>query len=114
MLDDVMAAVFPETVGCLENHHGDVLVPEHPLVRQTLGDCLNQVMDIDGLESLLRKIESAEGRIETRDLPQPGAGEALVAPEAWGVNFVDVLMIAGGYQLRPEWPFVPGMDSTYL
>ncbi|HEX4438530.1 MAG TPA: DEAD/DEAH box helicase, partial [Thermoanaerobaculia bacterium] len=42
--DDLMAAVFPETVGCLENHSGEIAVPDHPLVRQTMHDCLHEAM----------------------------------------------------------------------
>ena len=32
--EDLLAATFPETVGCLENHHGDIEIPDHPLVRR--------------------------------------------------------------------------------
>ena len=45
--EDLLAAAFPETVGCLENHHGDVEIPDHPLVRQTMHDCLHEAMDVD-------------------------------------------------------------------
>ena len=44
--------------------------------------------------------------------PQPGPDEVLVHHQAWGVNHVDVLMIAGGYQLRPALPFVPGLEAA--
>ncbi|MBW0099350.1 alcohol dehydrogenase catalytic domain-containing protein, partial [Pseudonocardia sp. KRD-184] len=40
--------------------------------------------------------------------PEPGAGEVLVAVEAAGVSFVDGLIVAGRYQIRPPLPFVPG------
>jgi len=46
-------------------------------------------------------------RIETK---VPGPGEALVAIHACGVNFADTLMIAGKYQIRPEFPFSPGLE----
>ena len=58
--DDLMAAVFPETVGCLENHSGDIVVPDHPLVRQTMHDCLHEAMDIDGLVALLGRVGGAD------------------------------------------------------
>ena len=45
--DDLLAAVFPETVGCLENHSGPIEIPDHPLVRQTMIDCLHEAMDLD-------------------------------------------------------------------
>jgi NADPH2:quinone reductase len=44
--------------------------------------------------------------------PEPGPGEVRICNEAWGVNFVDYLMCQGGYQLRPEPPFIPGMESA--
>lgn len=44
--------------------------------------------------------------------PKPGAGEILVAVRAAAVNFMDCLMVAGKYQLRPQTPFVPGTDAT--
>jgi len=44
--------------------------------------------------------------------PRPGAGEILVAVHAAAVNFMDCLMVAGKYQLRPQTPFVPGTDAT--
>ena len=50
--------------------------------------------------------------VEEWEAPRPGHGQVVVAPEAWGVNFVDVLMVAGGYQLRPELPFVPGLEAA--
>ena len=40
--------------------------------------------------------------------PVPGPGEALVANRAAGVNFFDTLQIAGKYQVKPEFPFIPG------
>lgn len=53
-------------------------------------------------------------RLEMREIasPKPGPGEVLIRNEAWGVNFVDYLMCQGGYQLRPEPPFIPGMESA--
>ena len=44
------------------------------------------------------------------DLPMPlaGAGEAVVAIKAVGLNFYDTLIIAGKYQTKPELPFSPG------
>ncbi len=51
--------------------------------------------------------------IETRAAPGlPGPGEVLVRQRAWGVNFVDALMCRGGYQLKPDPPFVPGLEAA--
>lgn len=70
--EDLLASVFPEGVGCQDNHGGeDVVIPDHPLVRQAMDDCLREAMDVDGLKAVLRGIR--EGRIQTlaRDLPEP-------------------------------------------
>src|SRR5438093_7238295 len=79
--EDLIAAVFPDQIACAENLTGEREVPDHPLVRQTIGDCLTEAMDIEGLERLLRRIESGEVRIVSRDLtePSPLALEVLSA-----------------------------------
>lgn len=50
--------------------------------------------------------------IEEWPVRPPGPGEVQVELRAWGVNFVDVLMVAGGYQLKPALPFVPGLEAA--
>lgn len=50
--------------------------------------------------------------IENRPAPEPADDEICVEPEAWGLNYVDVIMIGGTYQLRPELPFVPGGEAA--
>ncbi|MFZ2143844.1 MAG: DEAD/DEAH box helicase [Xanthobacteraceae bacterium] len=79
--EDLIGAVFPDQIACAENLTGEREIPDHPLVRQTIGDCLNEAMDIAGLERLLRRIESGEIRIVSRDLtePSPLALEVLSA-----------------------------------
>ena len=56
--EDLVAAVFPDQIACAENLGGEREIPDHPLVRQTINDCLNEAMDIAGLERLLTRIES--------------------------------------------------------
>jgi NADPH2:quinone reductase len=46
------------------------------------------------------------------DPPPPGPGEVQVRIEARGVQYVDVLMLAGKYQFRPEPPFIPGSEAA--
>jgi ATP-dependent Lhr-like helicase len=79
--EDLLANIFPDQVACAENLVGERQIPDHPLVAQTLYDCLNDAMDIDGLERLLRAFESGEARIVARDLtePSPLAAEVLSA-----------------------------------
>src|SRR5271157_2701292 len=69
--ENLLAAIFPDQLACLENIEGDRVVPRHPLVDQTIEDCLTEAMDINGLVALLRRIE--EGAIERigLDLPEP-------------------------------------------
>ncbi|HEY3857392.1 MAG TPA: DEAD/DEAH box helicase [Verrucomicrobiae bacterium] len=69
--ENLLAAVFPDQLACLENIAGDREVPNHPLVNQTIEDCLTEAMDIEGLESLLRQIESGKLECIARDLPEP-------------------------------------------
>jgi ATP-dependent Lhr-like helicase len=79
--EDLLAAVFPDQVACAENLAGDREVPEHPLVAQTMRDCLDDAMDATGWLALLRRIESGAVAVVARDLPAPSplAAEALSA-----------------------------------
>ncbi|BGE87094.1 MULTISPECIES: DEAD/DEAH box helicase [Methylosinus] len=69
--EDLVAAVFPDQIACAENIVGEREVPEHPLTDQTIWDCLHEAMDIDGLEALLRRMESGDVRVLACDLTQP-------------------------------------------
>jgi ATP-dependent helicase Lhr and Lhr-like helicase len=79
--EDLLASVFPDQVACAENIVGERQIPQHPLVTQTLHDCLHEAMDIAGLEHLLTLLESGEIHIVARDLtaPSPLAAEVLNA-----------------------------------
>jgi ATP-dependent Lhr-like helicase len=79
--ENLLAAVFPDQLACLEHIVGDREIPDHPLVKQTIDDCLTEAMDIDGLEDVLRRIERGEIRCIARDLPEPSplAAEILNA-----------------------------------
>ncbi|MEY2600899.1 MAG: ATP-dependent helicase Lhr and Lhr-like helicase, partial [Verrucomicrobiota bacterium] len=79
--ENLLAAVFPDQLACLEHIVGDREIPNHPLVKQTIDDCLTEAMDIDGLEEVLRKIDHGEIRCIARDLPEPSpmASEILNA-----------------------------------
>ena len=79
--EDLVAAIFPDQIACAENLVGEREIPDHPLVRQTIADCLEEAMDIAGLERLLRRLEAGEIEVVTRDLtePSPLAVEVLSA-----------------------------------
>ena len=68
---DLLTVVFPDQVACAENLAGEREIPDHPLVAQTLADCLHGTMDADGFLRLLQRIESGQVRIVTRDLAAP-------------------------------------------
>ncbi len=79
--DDLLAAVFPEQAACQEHIHGDIEIPDHPLVRETVRDCLTDAMDLAGLQELLRGIESGAIEclaIDTRE-PSPLSHQILNA-----------------------------------
>jgi ATP-dependent helicase Lhr and Lhr-like helicase len=69
--EDLIGAVFPDQIACAENLPGDREIPDHPLVRQAIGDSLMEAMDIEGLERLLKAIESGAVQIVARELTQP-------------------------------------------
>ena len=79
--EDLIGSVFPDQIACAENLVGEREVPDHPLVNQTISDCLTEAMDIEGLQRLLRGIESGAIRVVARDLtePSPLALEVLSA-----------------------------------
>jgi ATP-dependent Lhr-like helicase len=61
--DDLLASVFPDQVACGENLTGPIRVPDQPLVKETIDNCLYEAMDLHGLREILTSIE--EGRIRT-------------------------------------------------
>jgi ATP-dependent Lhr-like helicase len=79
--EDLLALVFPDQVACAENLTGPVEIPDHPLVAQTIRDCLEEAMDIRGLEALLRSVEHGERKLIAREMtePSPLAQEILTA-----------------------------------
>ena len=79
--EDLLTAVFPDQVACAENLPGELEIPDHPLVRQAIRDCLEDAMDIEGFERLLRALESGTIQVIARDVtePSPLALEVLSA-----------------------------------
>jgi ATP-dependent helicase Lhr and Lhr-like helicase len=78
---DLLASVFPDAAACLENIPGDREIPDHPLVSQTVRDCLEEAMDFEGLRAVLTNIHAGALRLVARDTPEPSAfaGEILNA-----------------------------------
>ncbi|WP_051361584.1 DEAD/DEAH box helicase [Burkholderia sp. WSM2230] len=79
--EDLLTSVFPEQAACLENVVGERELPRHPLVDQTVDDCLHDAMDSERWIALLRRIESGDVQLVARDLPAPSplAAEILNA-----------------------------------
>jgi len=79
--EDLVAVVFPDQIACFENIRGSREIPDHPLVNQTIGDCLTETMDIDGLEQLLIKMAAGDIEIHCLDLvgPSPLSREIINA-----------------------------------
>ncbi len=70
--EDLLVAVFPAQLACQDNMEaGPIEVPDHPLVRETLRDCLTEAMDIDGLRACLTALHAGEIKRVTRETPEP-------------------------------------------
>lgn len=69
--DDLLASVFPEALACQENISGDITIPDHPLVRETMKDALSEAMDIEGLKNILALIAGGKIQCVAVDTPVP-------------------------------------------
>ncbi len=69
--EDLLAAVFPDQVACGENLTGPIQIPNHPLVRETIDNCLHEAMDLDGLRRVLEGIENKTIRTVAIDTCEP-------------------------------------------
>jgi ATP-dependent Lhr-like helicase len=70
--EDLLVAVFPAQVACQDNMGaGPVEIPDHPLVAETLRDCLTEAMDMEGLRARLEDLHAGRIRCLTRETPEP-------------------------------------------
>jgi ATP-dependent Lhr-like helicase len=69
--DDLLAAAFPDAAACLENIPGDRQIPDHPLVAQTVRDCLEEAMDLPRLAAILARIHDGQIQCVARDTTEP-------------------------------------------
>ena len=82
--DDLLTVVFPDQVACFENLSGPREIPDHPLVDQTIVDCLTEAMDIDRFIGLLRAVEAGDLELVARDLPEPSPlAAAILSARPW-------------------------------
>ena len=69
--DDLLAAVFPDQAACAENLTGEIRIPDHPLVNETIDNCLHEAMDLDGLIAMLERMEEGTLKTVAVDTPEP-------------------------------------------
>jgi len=69
--DDLLAGVFPQALACQENISGEIEIPDHPLVRETMKDALTEAMDVEGLKNVLDAMSSGRIRCIAVDTPVP-------------------------------------------
>jgi ATP-dependent helicase Lhr and Lhr-like helicase len=69
--EDLLAAVFPGQVACQDNHAGPIVPPDHPLVNETIGNCLDEAMDTAGLAAVLADLEHGRIRAAAVETPAP-------------------------------------------
>lgn len=80
--EDLLGAVFPDQIACPENLTGPVRIPDHPLVNETISNCLYEAMDLKGLVRLLEGIEQGTIRTVAIDNPTP----SVFSHEILGAN----------------------------
>jgi len=68
--DDLLAATFPDQAACAENLTGPPRIPDHPLVRETIRNCLHEAMDLNGLIAVLEGIRGGAIRTSAIDTPE--------------------------------------------
>jgi ATP-dependent Lhr-like helicase len=69
--DDLLTAVFPKLTGCQENITGDHVLPDHPLVRQSMHDAQQEAHDLEGLRMVMERIARGEIELVPRDTREP-------------------------------------------
>jgi ATP-dependent Lhr-like helicase len=69
--DDLLAAIFPDQAACGDNLPGEIQIPDHPLVKETIRDCLHEAMDIGGLKEVLDAIGAGDIRTVAIDTAEP-------------------------------------------
>ncbi len=80
--DDLLASVFPDQAACAENLSGPIRVPDHPLVNETMANCLHEAMDLTGLKRVLERLD--EGSI--RRVAIDNAAPSLFSHEILNAN----------------------------
>ena len=69
--DDLLAAVFPDQAACAENLTGEIRIPDHPYVRETIDNCLYEAMDLAGLRQIAERLESGDMETVAAETAEP-------------------------------------------
>ncbi len=69
--EDLLAGVFPDQAACAENLTGEIRVPQHPLVDETIRNCLYEAMDYPRLSEIVGRIQDGEIRTLAVETPEP-------------------------------------------
>ena len=69
--EDLLASVFPQAAACFETIVGDIQIPDHPLVREVMQDVLQEAMDLEGLQQILRAMHDGTIECIAVDTPVP-------------------------------------------
>ena len=69
--EDMLAAVFPDQAACAENLSGEIRIPDHPVVAETIDNCLHEAMDLAGLKELIEAVEQGRVRTVAVDTAEP-------------------------------------------
>lgn len=69
--EDLLASVFPQAAACFETIVGDIEIPDHPLVREVMQDVLQEAMDLEGLQAVLRGMHDGSIECIAVDTPVP-------------------------------------------
>ncbi len=79
--EDLVSTIFPDQLACIENIQGEREIPDHPLVEQTITDCLTEAMNLQRLIEVLETLESGQMQVVSTDViePSPLAAEILTA-----------------------------------
>jgi ATP-dependent Lhr-like helicase len=69
--DDLLSAVFPLQTACFEHRPPEVPLPDHPLIAQTVFDCLHEAMDVENWKKVLLDIEAGHIKLLAKDTREP-------------------------------------------
>ncbi|HET7854717.1 MAG TPA: crosslink repair DNA glycosylase YcaQ family protein, partial [Candidatus Methylomirabilis sp.] len=85
---DLLAACFPEQQACFENREPDITLPDYPLVRETMRECLWDALDLDRLKAILEELRHGSITAVAKDVPVPSPFAHKVLA-AWDYAFID-------------------------